>query len=295
MRLGHEFLKVDPAFRRERHRLEEEIEQQGLAAADPAIEVKTLRRHAALEGIEQIAETPFGILREPVSEQLQLLGGKLLRGVGGELALEHHGAIALERTILHRAVPSLPPQARLGAVERPPDRLCSKQSNGAKPRGGLMAEPQPADKPQFDEDRIEESIEVNGVPLVVWTARLSLFFLIQSAIVLGSYAYYGFGTDPGRFGPGFGLDPIHASVNLVWGLAGSVIGFFMPRLSIAFVLAFAVFYTLFAGFGTFTSDHFGMRLDAYDNVGNWLMALAAWGIGIYALSQASLRANPPAA
>jgi hypothetical protein len=100
--------------------------------------------------------------------------------------------------------------------------------------------------PQFDEDQIEESIEVSGVPLVVWAARLTIFLLVQSMIVLAAYAYYGFGTEQSHFGPGFRLDPIHASINLVWGLAGSVIGFFMPRFSIAFVLAFAVFYTLFA-------------------------------------------------
>ena len=101
------------------------------------------------------------------------------------------------------------------------------------------------------------------MPLVVWAARLTLFLFIQGLIVLGSYAYYGFGTDPAQFGPGFRLDPIHAAVNLVWGLAGSVIGFFMPRLSISYMLAFAIFFTLFAGFGTFTARSFrhGARHD----------------------------------
>lgn len=148
--------------------------------------------------------------------------------------------------------------------------------------------------PEFDEE-LEESIEVGGVPLVVWAARLSLFLFIQGLIVLGSYAYYGFGTSPSEFGPGFRLDPIHASVNLVWGLAGSLIGFFMPRLSIAFMLAFAVFFTLLAGFGTFTSDHFGMQLNAIDNLINWALALAAWALVAYALWQASLHASPPPA
>lgn len=167
-----------------------------------------------------------------------------------------------------------------------------------------MAKQRPAEQPsvddprvdpQFDEDQLEELIEVSGVPLVVWAARLTLFLLVQGVIVLAAYAYYGFGTEPSHFGPGFRLDPIHASVNLVWGLIGSVIGFFMLRYSIAFVLAFAAFYTLFAGFGTFTADHFGMRLDFVDNALNWLLALTAWAIGIYALWQASLRANPPGA
>jgi hypothetical protein len=165
-----------------------------------------------------------------------------------------------------------------------------KQTGGAKPRGWMMAEERQSNPEDIeDEDEaIEESIEVSGVPLVVWAARLSLFLLAQGIIVLGSYAYYGFGTDPSHFGPGFRLDPIHAAVNFVWGLAGSVIGFFMPRLSISFMLAFAIFFTLFAGFGTFTADHFGMKLDTTDNLINWALALAGWGIGIYALWQACL-------
>ncbi|MGH6825380.1 hypothetical protein [Methyloceanibacter sp.] len=154
-----------------------------------------------------------------------------------------------------------------------------------------MAAQRQSNDPQDIEDEegaIEESIEVSGVPLVVWAARLSLFLLAQGIIVLGSYAYYGFGTDPSRFGPGFRLDPIHAAVIFVWGLAGSVIGFFMPRLSISFMLAFAIFFTLFAGFGTFTADHFGMKLDIMDNLANWALALIAWAIGIYALWQVCL-------
>ena len=168
-----------------------------------------------------------------------------------------------------------------------------KQTDGARPREAGDGDTAPGDRKDIEneEDEIEELIEVAGVPLVVWAARLSLFLLIQGLIVLGSYAYYGFRTDPAHFGPGFGLDPIHAAVNLVWGLAGSVIGLFMPRLSISFVLAFAVFFTLFAGFGTFTADHFDMRLDTTDNLSNWAMALAAWAIGIYALWQAGLHAE----
>jgi hypothetical protein len=152
----------------------------------------------------------------------------------------------------------------------------------------------PQSDPEVDEDEeeaIEESIEVAGVPLVVWVVRLTLILFIQGLIVLGSYAYYGFGTDPTHFGPGFRLDPIHAAVNLVWGLAGSVIGFFMPRLSISYMLAFAIFFTLLAGFGTFTADHFGMALDTTDNLINWALALAGWGVAIYALWQACLHAE----
>jgi hypothetical protein len=162
-----------------------------------------------------------------------------------------------------------------------------------------MATKRPAGDPETnpdedDNDAIEESIEVSGVPLVVWAVRLTLILFIQGLIVLGSYAVYGFGTDPAQFGPGFRLDPVHAAVNLVWGLAGSVIGFFMPRLSISYTLAFAIFFTLLAGFGTFTDDHFGMRLEMTDNLINWALALAGWGVAIYALWQACLHVEEKA-
>ena len=96
------------------------------------------------------------------------------------------------------------------------------------------------------EDDLDEPIEVAGVPLAVWAVRLSIFLFIQGAIVLASYAYYGFGTDPSHFGPGFRLDPLHAAINLIWGLAGSIIGFFVPRFAIDFLLAFAFFFTAIA-------------------------------------------------
>lgn len=152
----------------------------------------------------------------------------------------------------------------------------------------------PQSDPEDEEDAIEESIEVSGVPLVVWAVRLTLILFIQGMIVLGSYAYYGFDTDPAHFGPGFRLDPIHAAVNFVWGLAGSVIGFFMPRLSISYMLAFAIFFTLLAGFGTFTPNHFGMNLDTTDNLINWGLAISGWAVAIYALWQACLHAEEKA-
>ena len=76
-------------------------------------------------------------------------------------------------------------------------------------------------------------------PLVVWAARLSVYFLAQGALVLLAYAYYGFGTDPDSFALGFRIDPILAAFNLAWGLVGTYIGFFRPRHATCFVLAFA--------------------------------------------------------
>jgi hypothetical protein len=91
-----------------------------------------------------------------------------------------------------------------------------------------------------------EPLEAPHWPLVVWAARCSVYFLAQGGILLLSYAYFGFGKDPNSFAIGFRLDPILATVHFVWGLAGTFIGFYRPRYSTAFALAFAAFYTLLA-------------------------------------------------
>ena len=136
--------------------------------------------------------------------------------------------------------------------------------------------------PIEDED-LDEPIEVAGVPLLVWAVRLSIFLLIQGAIVLASFAYYGFSTDPSHFGPGFRLDPLHASMNLVWGLAGSFIGFFAPRFSLDYLLAFALFFTSIAALGSFGPAEFGIQLGRWAGVAYWSLALFAWAVSIYAI------------
>jgi hypothetical protein len=118
---------------------------------------------------------------------------------------------------------------------------------------------------------------------VVWAARLSVYFLAQGALVLLAYAYYGFDSDPESFALGFRIDPILAAINFVWGLAGTVIGFFRPRLSLGFVLAFAAFYTVLALLGSFTELHFGMMLNDRVNRFHWIVAVLAWAIGLFAL------------
>jgi hypothetical protein len=158
-----------------------------------------------------------------------------------------------------------------------------------------MAEKRAPESLDPEEADFDEPIEVAGVPLVVWAVRLSLFLLLQGAIVLASYAYYGFGTDPSHFGPGFRLDPIHASINFLWGLVGSIIGFFAPRFSIDYLLAFALFFTALAGLGTFSPGYLPMHLGPWSNLINWLLGLAAWAVAIYALWQASIDSEPPEA
>lgn len=120
-------------------------------------------------------------------------------------------------------------------------------------------------------------------PLVVWAARLSVYFLAQGALVLLAYAYYGFDSDPESFALGFRIDPTLAAINLVWGAAGTFIGFFRPRYSLVFVLAFAAFYTALAVLGSFTDTHLGMMLNERVNRFHWIVVFAAWAVGLYAL------------
>jgi hypothetical protein len=127
------------------------------------------------------------------------------------------------------------------------------------------------------------SMQTESWPLVVWLARLSVYFLAQGALVLLAYAYYGFDSDPESFALGFRIDPILAGVNLAWGLIGTYIGFFRPRYAAPFVLAFAAFYTMVAVLGTFTPTHLGMMLNDRVNLFHWLVVLPAWAVGLYAL------------
>lgn len=119
-------------------------------------------------------------------------------------------------------------------------------------------------------------------PLVVWAARLSVYFLAQGALVLLAYAYYGFGSDPESFALGFRIDPTLATLNLLWGAVGTFIGFFRPRYSLIYVLAFAAFYTGLALLGNFTDAHLGMILNERINRFHWVVALLAWAIGLAA-------------
>ena len=53
---------------------------------------------------------------------------------------------------------------------------------------------------------IQARPDAKPVPLAVWAARLSVYFLLQGGILLLAYAYYGFDTDPQSFLPGQRLD-----------------------------------------------------------------------------------------
>lgn len=140
-----------------------------------------------------------------------------------------------------------------------------------------MAENQPINQPHGVD------VEVNDIPLVTWTARLSVYLLAQGALVLLTYAYHGFATDPASLPLGFRLDPLHAGLRLAWGIAGTYIGFFRPRYATLFILAFAACFTVLAVLGSFTPYHLGMRLSPYINLFHWLIIGPLWAIGLYGL------------
>ena len=129
----------------------------------------------------------------------------------------------------------------------------------------------------------EELDRTPPLPLVVWAARCSAYFLALGGIMLVSYLVYGFDTDPQTFPPGFRLNPLQAGVNFIWGLVGTAIGFFRPRFATAFVLAFAAFYTLVALLGTFAGSALGMELGTPAKVFYWVVVAGAWAVGLWAL------------
>jgi hypothetical protein len=139
------------------------------------------------------------------------------------------------------------------------------------------------------ETQVSDKVPETTWPAVVWAARLSVYLLAQGALVLLAYAYYGFDSDPESFALGFRIAPLLAAVNLLWGAAGTYIGFFQPRYALLFVLASAAFYTALACLGSFTPYDLGMKLDDRENLFHWLIALAAWAIGLYALRRRSRR------
>jgi hypothetical protein len=141
-------------------------------------------------------------------------------------------------------------------------------------RRAITERPEPTD---------EELDRTPPLPLVVWAARCSAYFLALGGIMLASYLFYGFDTDPQSFPPGFRLNPLQAGINFIWGLVGTLIGFFKPRFATAFVLAFAAFYTLVALLGTFAGSALGMQLGTPAKVFYWVVVAFAWAAGIRGL------------
>jgi len=158
-------------------------------------------------------------------------------------------------------------------------------------RAKKKSKPKPGSRPgRGDERRVPTDEELDAtppLPVVVWAARCSSYFLALGGIMLVSYAVYGFDTDPKSFPPGFRLNPLQAVVDFVWGLAGTLIGFFRPRHATAFVLAFAAFFTVVAGFGTFEGSALGMELGTSAKVFYWVVVVFAWTAGLFALVKRS--------
>lgn len=159
-----------------------------------------------------------------------------------------------------------------------------------------MVEKKPAKSTARPAPTDEELDATAPLPFVVWACRFTAYFLALGAIMLLSYAVYGFNTDPQSFPPGFRLNPPQAFVNFVWGLIGTLIGFFRPRYATIFMLAFAAFYTLVASLGTFAGGVLGMELGTPAKVFFWVVVAASWATGINGFLQrrrARLAGNDP--
>jgi len=164
-------------------------------------------------------------------------------------------------------------------------RVATKRQTRRVPAKAVTAKKRKVGTRPKNPPEIEESIEVNGLPLLVWGVRLSAYFLALGGIVLLVYAVKGFGTDPNSFPLGFRVDLVVATIYFVLGVAGSLIGFFMPRFSLRFVPVFAAVVTALAVLGTFFTNPFGMQLSMRDSTFHWAAAALAWVLWFYAKGQ----------
>ena len=116
--------------------------------------------------------------------------------------------------------------------------------------------------------------------LPVWAARALVYFLLQGVGLLVIYSVLGFDTNPDAMPLGQRLDPVHAAVHAIWGAAGVYVGLCRPRYATAFMFVFALFYLALALAGTFTHQHFGMRLGLGENIFHWLVGPLALLIAV---------------
>lgn len=133
---------------------------------------------------------------------------------------------------------------------------------------------------------------IAGPPaLIVWATRATLYFALQGFGLLVAYALIGFSTDPDTFPPGLRLDPIHAAVHFVWGVAGTYVGFARPQMALPYLFAFAGFYVMLAMLGTFAPEayHCGMRLSRGENTFHWIVGPLTLAIGTYGLMRSEKR------
>jgi hypothetical protein len=123
----------------------------------------------------------------------------------------------------------------------------------------------------------------------VRACQLTVLFAIQGVIILVAYLAMGPPSDLNRLPIGLRLDPIHAVVHLLAGIAGASVGFLRPSLSVPFLRGFAVFYLTLAVLGTFTSTHFGMHLQADENIFHWTVGAITAVIGFGLIPSAVFR------
>lgn len=108
--------------------------------------------------------------------------------------------------------------------------------------------------------------------------KVMTLFVLQGIIILVLYSLRGFDANPDSLPPGLRLDLMHGVIHLVTGLIGTYFAFWRPSGALGFLRVFTVFYLGLAVFGTFTNIHFGMQLEAEENLFHWPLGLIAAAI-----------------
>jgi lysylphosphatidylglycerol synthetase-like protein (DUF2156 family) len=137
--------------------------------------------------------------------------------------------------------------------------------------------------------QISRLLPRDSTELAIRACQLTVLFAIQGTIILVAYLAMGPPADLSRLPFGLRLDPIHAVIHLLAGLAGAYVGFFRPSAAFPFLRGFSAFYLILAILGTFTSIHFGMHLQTEENIFHWTVGAITAIIGFGLVPAAAFR------
>jgi hypothetical protein len=126
---------------------------------------------------------------------------------------------------------------------------------------------------------------IRSAPLHVWAARATSLLLPQGIVVLLIYTILGFDLPLETLPLSLRIDPLHATMHVLWGAAGLFIGFVRPQWSIPWLIIFGVYYVTMSMFGFFTHTHFGLHLGPRENSFHLFIGSAALIFGLYSAAR----------
>ena len=122
---------------------------------------------------------------------------------------------------------------------------------------------------------------IDTAPLHVWAARATGLLLPQGLVVLLVYTVLGFDLPLDSLPLGLRIDPLHASMHVIWGAVGLFVGFVRPQWAIPWLIVFGVYYVTMSFFGFLTAVHFGLHLGPRENSFHLLIGLGSLLFGLY--------------